>query len=62
MSKVDSKTVFKRLKTRQEAEERGNFTFRLKKELMRKFKSKCERPKHSMASVLEELISHFNDY
>jgi hypothetical protein len=59
MGRIASKRIVKTLKDRLEGEEKLNYTFRLNRRLMSSFKTKCEKSKVSMASVLEELLKHF---
>jgi hypothetical protein len=52
--------IIRRIKEREKAEERANYTFRLPQRLIDAFKAKCEREGVSMASAIIELIEDFN--
>lgn len=59
MAKIDSKEVLERIRRRQAANSKSNYTYRLPDQIMRDFKKKCEKEGVSMTSVLEELIEEF---
>lgn len=58
MSKVDSKELIKRIKSK-EKPERANVTFRLNTQLMEAFKAVCDKQGVTPTSVLEELMESF---
>lgn len=60
MTKIP-KGILKKLKDREAKEAKMNYTFRLTVALMDQFRSKCEKNDVSMASVVEEMIRHFNE-
>lgn len=59
MAKISNKEVVARLKKKQEAEAKGNVTFRLNIHLIEDFRKQCKVQKVSMTAVLEELIAEF---
>lgn len=56
MKKIVAKDVIKKIKAREEADAKANFTFRLNLKLMEEFKQHCQKNGVSMASVVEELM------
>jgi len=58
MSKVDSKELLKRVKTK-EKPERANVTFRLNTRLMDDFKRVCEAQAVTPTAVFEEFMATF---
>lgn len=57
VSKIDSKTVLKRVKDGKP--QKTNFTFRFDDKLMERFKRVCDKEGVKMTAVLEELIQGF---
>jgi hypothetical protein len=59
MAKTSGKEILSRVKKRQAEEVKTNITFRVKGELLERFRERCEKEGVSMTSVLEELIGDF---
>ncbi|WP_413569184.1 hypothetical protein ACLWBD_00485 [Bdellovibrio sp. HCB117] len=61
MKKVVSKDVIRKIKDKEQAQKKSNYTFRLSDSMMQELKAKCEKSGVSMASVVEELVQSFVD-
>lgn len=53
---INPEKMIKKIKKKQAAEIKSNYTFRLNDALMADFKHNCERNDVSMASMIEEAI------
>ncbi len=56
---LNSTDIITKIKAREVAEKRTNYTFRLNVLMMNKFKISCENSNIPMGTLIEELISHF---
>ncbi len=59
MAKASSKEILAKVKNRQKEETKENITFRIKGELLNRFRERCEKEDVSMTSIIEELMSEF---
>jgi hypothetical protein len=59
MVKVSRKEIVDRVKKRQREVAKENVTFRLRGELLKRFRERCEKESVSMTSIVEELMAEF---
>lgn len=59
MRKIDSKQIVERIKSKHGGSERENVTFRLRSDLVKKFKDQCKANKVKTTHVIEELMLEF---
>lgn len=59
MKKTPAKDMIQKIKQKQNAEKKSNYTFRLSDSLMEIFKTRCEKGDVTMTSVVEEYIKEF---
>lgn len=59
MAKISGRDVLARVKRKQNEDTKVNVTFRLKSELLERFRNRCEKEGVSMTAVIEELMSEF---
>ena len=59
MAKVSGKEILTRVRKKQQDEARVNVTYRIKGDLLERFRERCEKEGVSMTSIVEELMEAF---
>ena len=59
MAKVSGKEIIAKVRKKQQDETRMNVTYRIKGDLLERFRNRCEKENVSMTSVIEELMENF---
>ncbi len=59
MAKASAKEILNKVKKKQQEEVKVNVTFRIKSDLLEKFRARCDNEGVSMTAVIEEFMNEF---